>query len=151
MINRRHLVAEQKNIGLAGDINFNFNSQWERILGGLIDQRSASPLIDLLLSFGRGYELSCKFSTGATLESEPAALEVQQLPVGVILNINYDSRCTDQVIFKFMSGPCGTHHLFLCVTGPFFSVPALSPPPPALLVLIKERPAPRGFLCGVQR
>lgn len=111
------------------------------MLGGLIDQRSASSLIDKLFPFGRGYEFSCNFSTGATAESDPAVSEVQQLPMVVILNINSDLKCTDQVIFKFMSGPSGTPHLFLCVTGPFLSARS-SPPSPALLVLIKERPAP---------
>lgn len=42
------------------------------MLGGLIDQRSASSLIDKLFSFGLGYEFSCKFSTGAIVEGNPA-------------------------------------------------------------------------------
>lgn len=63
------------------------------------------------------------------------------MPVGVILNINHYLKCIDQVIFKFMSSPFGTHNSFLCVTGLFLCA-CFSPPSPALLVLIKEEPVP---------
>lgn len=64
MINRRHLVSEQKILALLG-ISVLILIHSECILGGLIDQRLASGLIEKLFSFGLGYEFSCKFSTGA--------------------------------------------------------------------------------------
>lgn len=88
------------------------------MLGGLIDQGSASGLIDTLFCLGQGYEFSCKFSPGVIVESICAAQDVPQRPVGVILNVGYELKYAHQFIFQLICYPFRTHNLFLSETGP---------------------------------